>query len=233
MKRDPESNWRECTEVAAFRDQHRWYLPYSPEAGCVRGFALAGSSSPQARIFAAVEVGGALVSNDSGRKWHLVEGSDGNPTTNRPFEKIVHPDVHSITVHPSSPNLVIACTGGGLYRSIDDGKTWSCLYPCYCRAAWVNPADPEHIIFGPADGVSKNGRIEESRDEGKTWHLASTGMEPPWPRHMVERFVQVADDLLVVLSNGELWSRQLEVIDWRRLLPSIDHVTDVASTTDA
>ncbi len=231
VSRDRADTWFVCPEVADLRDTHGWYLPYSPEAGCVRGFAVAGSGSHQARIFAAVEVGGVLVSNDSGEKWQLVKGSDGNPAINRPFEKTIHPDVHSITMHPSSPDLVIASTGGGLYRSIDGGKTWSCLYPCYCRAAWVDPADPKHIIFGPADGVSRNGRIEESRDEGQTWHPALTGMEAPWPRHMVERFVQVGDELLAVLSNGELWSMQLEMIDWRRLLPSIDHVTDVASTT--
>jgi hypothetical protein len=41
---------------------------------------------------------------------------------------------------------------------------------------WVDPVNPQHIIAGPAEGVSRNGRIEESYDGGQAWHLASDGM---------------------------------------------------------
>jgi photosystem II stability/assembly factor-like uncharacterized protein len=229
VSRDRAVTWSACPEVGELRDAHGWFLPYSPEAGCVRGFAVARPGANRARVFAAVEVGGVLVSNDSGSTWQLVEGSDGKPDMNRQLGTLIHPDVHSITVHPSSDDLVTAPTGGGLYRSTDGGTTWSCLYRCYCRAVWVDPADPAHIIFGPADGVSRNGRVEESRDGGQTWHPASTGMEVPWPKHMVERFVQAGKELLAVLSNGELWSTQLEMVEWHRLLPNVNHITGVAT----
>jgi len=195
----------------------------------VRGFAVAGSRSNEGRVYTAVEVGGVLVSADSGDTWRLVEGSDGDPEMDRPLGTLIHPDVHSITVHPSSADLVTAPTGGGLYRSSDGGTTWRCLYRCYCRAAWVDPADPNRIVFGPADGVSRNGRIEETRDGGKTWHPASTGMDVPWPRHMVERFFQVKEWLLAVLSNGEMWATQTETAGWRPLLPNVGHITAVAA----
>src|SRR6266581_4561827 len=42
-------SWRECPEVAQLRDAHGWMLPYSPEAGCVRGFTFHGT-----RAYAAV-----------------------------------------------------------------------------------------------------------------------------------------------------------------------------------
>jgi photosystem II stability/assembly factor-like uncharacterized protein len=121
--------WQTCPEVGALRDAHRWYLPYSPEAGCVRGFAFHGSHA-----YAAVEVGGVLRSDDGGRNWRLVEGSDGNPRVFPPAP-LIHPDVHAIAVHPTSPDRVTAPTGGGLYTSVDGGKTWDNLYRCYCRAA--------------------------------------------------------------------------------------------------
>ena len=92
---------------------------------------------------------------------------------------------------------------------------------------WVDPDNPDHIIFGPADGVSRNGRIEESRDGGRTWHHASNGMAVPWPRHMVERFYQVDNELLAILSNGELLSTRLDKIGWHRVLPEIDQVRSV------
>jgi len=212
-------SWKECPEVAGLRDEHGWFLPYSPAAGCVRGFAFHGE-----RGCAAVEVGGVLRSDDQGASWRLADGSDGNPSFSGPPAPFVHPDIHSLHVHPSSPDLVDAPTGGGFYRSFDGGRTWELLYRCYCRAARTDPADPAHLILGPADGVSSNGRIEESRDGGRTWKSASEGLEVPWRNHMVERFTQVGSELFAVLSNGEVLSTHLPALEWQRILPDAKKV---------
>ena len=219
LSRDGGGSWRQCPEVAQLRDRFKWSLPYSPEAGCVRGFAFHGS-----RVYAAVEVGGVLVSNADGETWQLAEGSDGKPDLEGPPEPLVYPDVHSLEVHPSSPDLVYAPTGGGFYRSNDGGKTWRLFYDCYCRAVWVDPHDTEHLILGPADGVDRNGRIEESRDGGETWSLASNGLQVPWRRGMVERFFQAGDQLYAVLSNGQLFNTSISEIEWRRLLPNVSGI---------
>ena len=224
ISHDEGESWRACPEVAELRDKYKWSLPYSPAAGCVRGFALHGS-----RIYAAVEVGGVLVSDDNGETWSLAEGSDGKPDLEGPPEPFVYPDVHSLEVHPSSPDLVYAPTGGGFYRSRDGGKTWRLLYDCYCRAVWVDPNDPEHMILGPADYVDSNGRIEESRDGGLTWSPASNGLKVPWRRGMVERFFQTGDELFAILSNGQLFSTSLSALEWKRLLPNITGVNAIAS----
>ena len=212
-------SWRSCDEVMRLRDQLKWNLPYSPEAGCVRGFAFHGS-----RAYAAVEVGGVLVSDDKGETWKLAEGSNGNPDLEGPPEPLIYPDVHSLEVHPSSPDLVYAPTGGGFYRSKDGGKTWKLFYDCYCRAIWIDPNDSEHLILSPADGVDQNGRIEETRDGGETWSLASNGLQVPWRRGMVERFFQADGELFAVLSNGQLLSASLSTLGWKRILPNIADV---------
>lgn len=213
-------SWRDCPEVASMRDELNWSLPYSPEAGCVRGFAFHGR-----RVYAAVEVGGVLISDDRGETWRLADGSHGNPSY--PPQGSVHPDVHSIEVHPSSLNLVYAPTGGGFYRSWDGGKTWSLRYRGYCRAVWVDPDDPEHLVLGIADGVDYNGRIETSQDGGQSWQRADQGIGTPWQRHMVERFSRVGDDLLAVLSNGELLAAPLATLEWRYILKDIQDVNAV------
>ena len=222
VSHDGSGSWRVCPEVTQLRDQHKWSLPYSPEAGCVRGFAFLGT-----RGYAAVEVGGVLSSDDSGETWKLVEGSDGNPDLEGPPEPLVYPDVHSISVHAWSRDVVFAPTGGGFYRSTDGGKTWALVYDCYCRAAWVDPDDPQHIILSPADGVDRDGRIEATNDGGQTWVMASTGLKVPWARGMVERFAQVGDELLAVLSNGELLAAPLSALEWRRILATIPGVAAV------
>ena len=229
VSNDAGDSWNINPAVLKLRDANGWFLPYSPRSGCVRGFAFAESGPNKGRIYAAVEVGGVLVSDDKGRSWQLAAGSDGKPEMNRELETMIHPDVHSITVHPSSSDIVTAATGGGLFRSIDAGRSWKNIYPCYIRAVWVDPIDHQHLVAGPADGVSRNGRIEESRDGGRSWHSASIGLKAPWARHMVERFAQVDDELFAVLSNGELWSRKLSDPNWNRVLPEIAQIKAIAA----
>ena len=223
VSHDGGANWRECPEVSALRAKHRWSLPYSPEAGCVRGFAFHGT-----RGYAAVEVGGVLRSDDGGETWRLAEGSDGNPDLDGPPEPFVYPDVHSIAIHPSSPDMVFAPTGGGFYGSTDGGRTWAYLYDCYCRAVWLDPADPDHLVLGPADGVDSNGRIEVTHDGGQTWQPASNGLSVPWRRGMVERFTQVGEELLAVLANGQLLAAPLATLEWRRILEEVKNVNCAA-----
>jgi photosystem II stability/assembly factor-like uncharacterized protein len=219
---DGARNWHSSPEVAFLREQHGWYLPYSPQAGCVRGFAFHGQ-----RAYAAVEVGGVLVSQDEGDTWKLAPGSLGNPRLAPP--PTVHPDVHSIVVHPTSPDLIYAPTGGGFYRSSDGGRSWELRYNSYCRAVWVDPLNPEEIILGPADSVDRNGHIEASHDGGRTWKPASQGLSVPWRTHMIERFYQAEDELLAVLSNGELIAAPLLTLAWKPILAEIPNINAVAA----
>jgi photosystem II stability/assembly factor-like uncharacterized protein len=217
LSRDGGKTWDSRQEVERLRDAHRWFLPYSPRAGCVRGFAFSGT-----RCFAAVEVGGALLSNDAGETWVLSGGELRSSTS-------IHPDVHSIAVYTGSADLVAAPTGGGFYLSQDGGTTWENRYDsCYCRAMWWDAADANHMLLGVADWVDRNGRIEETFDGGLTWQDASQGLSVPWSQHMVERFFQVGDHLLAILSNGELLVTNLESIEWRQLLPEVPEVNGAA-----
>ena len=107
------------------------------------------------------------------------------------------------------------------------------LYDCYCRAAWIDPLDAQHIVLGPADGVERNGRIEESRDGGVTWRRASSGLSTPWAHHMIERFAQLRDEVWAVLSNGELLAAPLETLHWRQILSDVTSINAVAIFPDA
>ncbi|MDX1663032.1 MAG: sialidase family protein, partial [Candidatus Promineifilaceae bacterium] len=222
VSRDGAESWRECPEVTEMREEYNWYLPYSPRAGCIRGFAIHGS-----RAYAAAEDGAVLRSDDGGSSWRLAPGSVG-PPSHRPPEGCVHSDAHSVAVHPSSAELVMVPTGGGLYRSDDGGETWANLYRCYTRAVWWDPADPQHIVFGPADGVDRNGRIEESRDGGQSWQTTGSGSDAPWPQHMVERLHQVKSSLFAIISNGDLLVGEIPDLVWAPVLPQLGRINDLA-----
>lgn len=219
---DSGVTWHERPEVAHMREAHGWSLPYSPESGCVRGFAC-----HQERMYAAVEQGGLLRSDDWGETWDFVKGTCRGPNE-RANAETLHPDVHSVFVHPSSPDHVFAPTGGGFYRSENGGATWELLYASYCRAAWVDPADPEHIVLGPADGVSRNGRIEESHDGGRSWTRTAGFQQTPWPQMMVERFVTVNNHLVAVRTDGRLFRSAFETIEWEPFLAEISGVRFLA-----
>ncbi len=221
VSRDGAKSWQGSSQVEDLRQTHDWYLPYSPEAGCVRGFAIAGS-----RIYAAVEVGGVLRSDDYGETWHLVNGLSGGSGG------AVNLDVHSIVMHPEDADRVYAPTGGGFYSSPDGGQSWQALVShCYCRAMWLDPHNPARILLGFANGVDRNGRIDLSEDGGQSWRLASSGLQVPWPRHMVERFMQVGNYLLAVLSNGELIQAEVDSDplswNWHPILEELNGVQAV------
>jgi photosystem II stability/assembly factor-like uncharacterized protein len=217
---DGGETWRGCPEVGALRDRFNWFLPYSPEAGCVRGFAFHGD-----RAYAAVEVGGLLRSDDAGETWRLADGSTGEPVFGTPATGLIHADVHSVEGHPSSADLVFAATAGGLFISSDGGVTWTPRHAgSYCRAVWVDPDDTDHLVLGPADGVSQNGRIEESRDGGTTWIPASDGLDLPWPDRMIERFAQVDETLYAVANDGRVFRRRLGIARWEQIYQGAEGV---------
>ena len=226
VSHDGAGSWRGCTEVEALRDLHRWFLPYSPQAGCVRSFAFHGR-----RAYAAVEVGGVLRSDDAGETWRLARGSTGEPRFDIPTPSLVHADVHSVVAHADSVDLIFAATAEGLYRSQDGGDTWEVTHAgSYCRAVWVDPTNADHMVLGPADSVSrKNGRIEETRDGGQNWQPASDGLDLPWPGSMVERFALVGEDLLAISNDGRVYAAALPTLRWQRILSGTERVNAVAA----
>lgn len=83
------------------------------------------------------------------------------------------------------------------------------------------------MILGSAESVDRDGRIEETIDGGQTWQLRMAGLPAVWPEHMVERFHQAGDELLAVLSNGELIAAPLDTLAWHTVVPGVQEVNAV------
>jgi photosystem II stability/assembly factor-like uncharacterized protein len=91
-------------------------FPPSPELSARVRFLAADDETPR-RLFAAIEVGGLLVSDDGGSRWSQAgEGLDD-------------PDVHQILPSTRTKGVVVAACGEGVYRSADRGDHWQKVTP--------------------------------------------------------------------------------------------------------
>lgn len=220
--------WHECGEVAEMRERFGWELPYSPEAGCIRDFAL----GPE-NVYAAVEVGGILHSPANDCKWELVEGALGDPACPRNPEPFVHSDVHALRVVPDCPGVLFAATGQGLFKSEDNGTSWRQWTEDYCRDVWIDPADSSHLLLGSAERVERDGNVWETRDNGITWGAHSKGLGCPWPQDMVDEFYRVKGTLLIRSAKGHLYISGSGGQEWTPVLHSLPPVQCITFPAEA
>jgi photosystem II stability/assembly factor-like uncharacterized protein len=88
--------------------------------------------------------------------------------------------VYTITLDPAISGIVYAGThGGGVYRSLDDGKTWKqCskgLNNLVVHSLVVLPANPRIILAG-----TLNGGLFRSTDGGDHWNFNSQEEGQVW-----------------------------------------------------
>jgi photosystem II stability/assembly factor-like uncharacterized protein len=217
--RDGGLSWTELDAIARIPGHERWFLPYSPRAGAVRNIYVPRGRAD--RLFASVEVGGLLRSQDGGRSWAI------EPVT-------ADEDIHHITGHPHDDDLLYASLGtasltrhrpdgeplGGIARSRDGGDTWEKVETDYTRATIIPPSRPGLLLAGPAPRVGRGGRIVVSADGGDTWEPAGAGIEIPMP-DMVEQFAAAPDDSIwAICSRGRLLRAEVGSWTWSSALPS-------------
>jgi len=100
---------------------------------------------------------------DGGGSWTLLEGTKGKA-------------VWSLTLFPSNPDLVVAGTGDGVYRSADAGSNWARISPednlelRHVVSLAFNPADSGEIYAGTTHLPWR------TKDGGGSWESIHTGM---------------------------------------------------------
>lgn len=104
---DDWEQWRRCDAFDDLPSRDRWQRRARRQDAQVR--SLAAHPDAPDRVFAGVESGGVVVSEDRGETWR--ECSLG-----------VHDDVHHLLA--VGVDTYVAATGNGLYRTTDAGETW-------------------------------------------------------------------------------------------------------------
>lgn len=146
----------------------------------------------------------------------------------------------SLGVDPNDPDICYASDFGNTLRSVDGGTTWKGLAfetlgegrvrtrgldVTTAYGVHINPFDPRHIFISYTDIGAF-----ESRDEGRTWQIGTTGIPRDW-RNTTYWIVFDPD------VRGRMWGAFARNHDlprpkmWRTLDP-LDYQGGVAISTD-
>ncbi len=140
-------------------------FPPSPELQS-RARYLACDPHAPSRLYAGIEVGGMLVSDDGGRSWQ--------PSN----EGLTDMDVHQILASRANPGMVYLACGEACFRSLDRGAHWENISPKTHDYGTSVAEDRNGVVYvGCAKGRPNLWLREEgamaaifrSADKGATW----------------------------------------------------------------
>jgi hypothetical protein len=195
---DGGKTWTENPSVKALAQEQQWKYPVPSVPSHIRN-VLVSWDDPR-YMYAAVQVGGILRSEDVGETWTLAD---------RDFD----PDIHSLMQHPTDPTLLFAIGGGGgpvggpprteplvaplgkpFFRSRDRGRTWECVSTDFDRTYGIGmagvPAQTPVLVAGVARDQPPFWRKREERadaimlmssDNGTTWQQCRDGLPDYFP----------------------------------------------------
>lgn len=237
---DGQTEWRGLNLQAA-PDSDTWLLPL---AGGTRILAIGFDAENPGMRYVAVEVGGAIVSDDGGASWRTeVPGGDH--------------DVHRVVGHPKQSGVVYCSTGftrldgqggyqliekGGVYRSADFGRTWDWAWTeemqPYTLSLLCDPRPP-HPLFvvsapHPFASIREEGGaktdLRMTLDEGKTWQSIGDADHSPSPAVFtgLASDPERAGNLLACAEDGGVWRIDPETRRWGALATGLSFAQGIA-----
>ena len=136
---DGGEKWEALDALGELASASSWSFPPRPETHHVR--SLAADPHHPGRIFACIEAGALVRSEDRGHTWH--DRVPGGPY-----------DTHTLVAHPTAPDRLYSAAGDGYFESHDAGTSWRQLeaglgHP-YLVGVAVDPADPSTVLVSAA-----------------------------------------------------------------------------------
>jgi hypothetical protein len=254
---DPDVVWAGTEPGAVFRSEDRgltfhleralWEHPHRTEWGAGFGgqafHTLLPHPDDPASLTAAISTGGVYRTTDGGASWEpRNQGirADFMPEDHR------YPEfgqcVHKVARHPDRPERLYAQNHGGVYRSDDEGGSWTSiaegLPSDFGFPVVVDPRDPDTVYVFPLSGAEGryppggHASVWRSRDAGDTWEALGGADRDGLPNGFfvgVMRDGMCVDDhdetgLYLGARNGSVWGSFDSGATWRELVRDLPDV---------
>lgn len=108
-----------------------------------------------------VYTAGILRSTDAGATWSQVA---------RELPQAMRTIIQRLIIHPSNPNVLLAATRQGIYRTTNGGGVWKKVLNNHCYDMEWNTAN-SNTVYAGGEGI-----VYKSTDAGATWNSIKTGL---------------------------------------------------------
>jgi photosystem II stability/assembly factor-like uncharacterized protein len=161
LYRSMPGGWEELEDLRRLSNGSTF--PPSPDLGARTRYLAADPQAPT-RLYAGIEVGGLLVSDDRGACWE--SANDG----------LLDPDVHQFFPSRRRPEIVLATCGEGVFRSRDRASHWEKITPPGPRTYGMSVAEDISgmVYLGIACG-RPNTWLRASRADAAVFHSGDWG----------------------------------------------------------
>jgi photosystem II stability/assembly factor-like uncharacterized protein len=148
-------------------------FPPSPELQSRTRYLTYDPAAPE-RLYAGIEVGGMLVSDDSGHNWRPAN------------EGLTDMDIHEVLASEANPGMVYLACGEACFRSLDRGGHWQNNSPKTHDYGTSVAEDKKGVVYvGAAQGrpnlwIREEGAkaaIFRSGDKGASWEKISDDLK--------------------------------------------------------
>lgn len=190
-------------------------------------------------VTVAISTGGVYQTTDGGRSWS---------PRNQGIQAVFLPEgqqfpefgqcVHKVARHPANPSRLYLQNHGGVYRSDDEGGSWTSIadgLPAdFGFPVVVHPHEPDTVYLFPLNAgegrypTDGKARVWRSRDAGGTWEELGDGL-PDQFFVAVMRDAMCTDDheragLYFGARNGAVWGSFDDGATWRQVVSDLPDV---------